>query len=73
LQQIRDLPPEEVVRAEQLGQCEIVQTGRDPLAFERSGERRASIQEDADARAEQASAARTAANRAAHEIRRNLA
>lgn len=52
------LSPEQVVSADDLGQLETVKSGRDPLPFERSGERRATEAEDAQARIDQAEAER---------------
>ncbi len=59
---LANLTPEEIVAADELGQFDVVQTGRDPLAFEISGERKATPEEDAQARADQAQAARVASN-----------
>ena len=50
------LTPEQVVTADDLHQLEVVKTGRDPLPFERNGERRATAAEDAQARIDQAAA-----------------
>ncbi len=56
------LTPEQIVQADDNGQTEVIRSGRDPLEFERRGERRASAAEDAEARAvEQAEADRAAA------------
>jgi hypothetical protein len=52
------LTPEQVVTADDLGQLETLKTGRDPLPFERNGERRATPAEDAQARIDQAEALR---------------
>ncbi len=61
------LSPEQVVSADDLGQLETVKSGRDPLPFERSGERRATEAEDAQARIDQAEADRAAAAQIAQE------
>ncbi len=56
------LTPAEIVQADDHGQTEVIKSGRDPLDFERAGERRATPAEDAEARAvEQAEADRAAA------------
>lgn len=47
------LTPAEIVQADDNGQTEVIKSGRDPLGFERRGERRASAAEDAQARADQ--------------------
>jgi hypothetical protein len=62
------LTPDQVVTADDLGQLETVKSGRDPLPFERSGERRATEAEDAQARIDQAEADRAAAAAITKEI-----
>ncbi len=52
------LTPAEIVQADDNGQTEVIKSGRDPLPFERSGERRATEAEDAQARIDQAEAER---------------
>jgi hypothetical protein len=39
------LTPAEIVQADDAGQCEVIRSGRDPLEFERRGERRATEEE----------------------------
>lgn len=39
------LTPEQIVQADDAGQCEVIRSGRDPLEFERRGERRATEEE----------------------------
>ena len=57
---LKTLTPEQIVAAQDLGQFEVVTSGRDPLPFEKAGERLASPAEDAQARIDQAEAARVA-------------
>jgi hypothetical protein len=63
------LSPEDVVRADDMHQLEVLKSGRDPLDFERTGQRKATPAEDAQARADQAEAARQAHNRQQHDLR----
>lgn len=56
------LSPEQTVQAHENGQLEVVLSGRDPLPFERNGERRATDAEAAQAVADQAEALRNAQN-----------
>jgi len=53
------LTPEQTVQAHEAGQLEVVLGGRDPLPFERNGERRATPAEAAQAIADQAEAQRS--------------
>jgi hypothetical protein len=53
------LSPEQTVQAHENGQLEVVLSGRDPLDFERRGERRATDAEAAQAIADQAEASPT--------------
>lgn len=62
----------EITAADNLGQFEIIQTGRDPLPFEINGERRATDTEDAQARADQAEAQRVAATQQRNDLRAAL-
>lgn len=66
------LTPEQVVRADELGQCEVIKNGREPIPAEVRGERFASEQEDAQARADQAEAERIAANQHRSNIARAI-
>lgn len=54
------LSPAEIVQAQEAGQLDAVLSGRDPLAFEKAGERRATPEEAAQAIADQAEAKRVA-------------
>ncbi len=48
--QLAEMDPDDIVQADQLGQFEVIRTGRDPLPFEAAGQRRATTEEDALAR-----------------------
>ena len=57
---LASLSPAQIVQAQEAGQLDAVLSGRDPLAFEKAGERRATPEEAAQAIADQAEAKRVA-------------
>jgi hypothetical protein len=67
---IARLSPAEIVQADDNGQCEVIRSGRDPLPFERTGERRATPAEAAQAIADQQAEADRAAAQTIREIDR---
>ena len=70
--QLRDLPPDDVVRAHEAGQLEVITTGREPTRQEQAGERWASAEEDRAARETEQSIAKVDAARARQQLIANL-